>query len=64
MKIKNVILDNKKRILCGKYCKISIPLKGFVMENKAKTIKFLHCADIHLDTPYVGLSPEKSDEPF
>ena len=32
------------------------------MENKAKAIKFLHCADIHLDTPYVGLSPEKSDE--
>ena len=32
------------------------------MENKAKAIKFLHCADIHLDTPYVGLSHEKSDE--
>ena len=32
------------------------------MENKAKVIKLLHCADIHLDTPYVGLSPEKSDE--
>ena len=25
-------------------------------------MKFLHCSDIHLDTPYVGLSPEKSDE--
>ena len=25
-------------------------------------LKFLHCADIHLDTPYLGLSPEKSDE--
>lgn len=32
------------------------------MENKVKAIKFLHCADVHLDTPYVGLSPEKSDE--
>ena len=25
-------------------------------------IKFLHCSDLHLDTPYVGLSPDKSDE--
>ena len=25
-------------------------------------LKFLHCADIHLDNPYSGLSPEKSDE--
>ncbi len=32
-------------------------------EKKQGTqLKFLHCADIHLDTPYVGLSPEKSDE--
>ena len=30
--------------------------------KQAKGLKFLHCADIHLDTPYVGLSPEKSDE--
>lgn len=25
-------------------------------------LKFLHCSDLHLDTPYVGLTPEKSDE--
>lgn len=30
--------------------------------NKTQGLKFLHCADIHLDTPFVGLSPEKSDE--
>ena len=28
----------------------------------ASQLKFLHCGDIHLDTPYAGLSPEKSDE--
>ena len=27
-----------------------------------KKLKFLHCSDIHLDTPYVGMTPEKSDE--
>ncbi len=33
------------------------------MEEKAKTrIRFLHCGDIHLDTPFVGLSAEKSEE--
>lgn len=34
------------------------------MSDKKQTpaLIFLHCADIHLDTPYVGLSPEKSDE--
>lgn len=31
-------------------------------KTKASYLKFLHCGDIHLDTPYVGLSPEKSDE--
>ena len=25
-------------------------------------LKFLHCSDLHLDTPYVGLTPDKSDE--
>lgn len=25
-------------------------------------LKFLHCSDLHLDTPYIGLTPEKSDE--
>lgn len=25
-------------------------------------VKFLHCSDIHLDTPVVGMTPEKSDE--
>ena len=28
----------------------------------ASQLKFLHCGDIHLDTPYASLSPEKSDE--
>ncbi len=34
------------------------------MSEKEKDIKvkFLHCSDIHLDTPVVGLTPEKSDE--
>lgn len=31
-------------------------------KNQALVLKFLHCADIHLDTPFVGLAPEKSDE--
>lgn len=31
-------------------------------KKQAAGLKFLHCADIHLDTPYLGLSPEKSDE--
>ena len=31
-------------------------------DTKSQGLKFLHCADIHLDTPFVGLSPEKSDE--
>jgi len=32
-------------------------------ENSQVTIlKFLHCGDIHLDTPFAGLSPEKSEE--
>lgn len=25
-------------------------------------LKFLHCSDLHLGTPYVGLAPDKSDE--
>ena len=31
-------------------------------KTQTKILKFLHCADIHLDTPFIGLSPEKSDE--
>ena len=31
-------------------------------KNQGNVIKFLHCADIHLDTPFTGLAPEKSDE--
>ncbi len=31
-------------------------------KKQAPGLKFLHCSDIHLDTPYAGLSPEKSDE--
>jgi len=31
-------------------------------KNQGTRLKFLHCADIHLDRPYVGLSPEKNEE--
>ena len=32
-------------------------------EEKKKThLRFLHCSDIHLDTPFVGLTAEKSEE--
>ena len=30
--------------------------------TEKKNVKILHCSDIHLDTPYVGLSAEKSEE--
>jgi DNA repair exonuclease SbcCD nuclease subunit len=34
------------------------------MSDKAQAtvLKFLHFGDVHLDTPYAGLAPEKSDE--
>ena len=33
------------------------------MSSKKKTrIRFLHCSDIHLDTPFLGLSADKSEE--
>lgn len=33
------------------------------MSQKKKTrLRFLHCSDIHLDSPFVGLSAEKSEE--
>lgn len=31
-------------------------------ENTTTRLRFLHCGDIHLDTPFVGLSAEKSEE--
>ncbi len=32
-------------------------------EEKNKThLRFLHCSDIHLDTPFIGLTAEKSEE--
>ena len=31
-------------------------------KQEASQLKFLHCADIHLDIPYFGLTPEQSDE--
>ena len=31
-------------------------------KTQATVLKFLHFGDIHLDTPFAGLSPEKSDE--
>ena len=48
----------------GVYDYIARWAKGVTMSDKkqASQLKFLHCADIHLDTPYVGLAPEKSDE--
>ncbi len=30
--------------------------------KQSSGLKFLHIADVHLDTPFKGLSPEKSDE--
>ena len=37
--------------------------EDFIMEENTKTrIRFLHCSDIHLDTPFVGISAEKSEE--
>ena len=33
------------------------------MENtEGKKLKFLHCSDIHLDAPFVGMPPEKTEE--
>ena len=31
-------------------------------KQQGTQLKFLHCADVHLDRPYVGLSQEKNDE--
>lgn len=31
-------------------------------KTQASQLKFLHCADVHLDIPYSGISPELSDE--
>lgn len=31
-------------------------------KKQPKLLKFLHFGDVHLDTPFEGLSPEKSDE--
>lgn len=33
-----------------------------IEKNQIPKLKFLHCSDIHLDAPYMGLVPEKSDE--
>ncbi len=30
--------------------------------KQSSGLKFLHIADVHLDTPFTGISPEKSDE--
>ena len=52
--VKNVILKTRITILDG----------GLTMSQTTdkKHIKFLQCGDIHLDTPYTGLSAEKSEE--
>ena len=31
-------------------------------ENAVNRVRFLHCSDIHLDTPFAGLTAEKSEE--
>lgn len=31
-------------------------------QNGSTHLRFLHCSDIHLDTPFFGLTPEKSEE--
>jgi len=31
-------------------------------ENNTTRLRFLHCSDIHLDLPFIGLSEEKSEE--
>ncbi len=31
-------------------------------ENNTTNLKILHCGDIHLDSPFLDVSPEKSDE--
>lgn len=30
--------------------------------TQGRRLKFLHCSDIHIDSPYTGMTPEKSDE--
>ncbi len=32
------------------------------MESKKTNIRFLHCGDIHLDVPFIGLTADKSEE--
>ena len=32
------------------------------MEETRKKIKILHCSDIHLDAPFIGLTGENADE--
>ena len=31
-------------------------------EEKKTHLRFLHCSDIHLDAPFVGLTADKSEE--
>ena len=35
---------------------------GLGMKGKKTNLKFLHCSDIHLDTPFIGLTADKSEE--
>ena len=48
----------------GFFLPLRVEGKVHIMSEKtqATVLKFLHCADVHLDTPFAGLSPEKSDE--
>ena len=32
------------------------------MSDNKTHLKFLHCGDIHLDTPFIGLTADKSEE--
>ena len=39
--------------------------KGSIMattQDNRTHLRFLHCSDIHLETPFFGLTPEKSEE--
>ena len=32
------------------------------MDENRKKIKILHCSDVHLDAPFIGMTAEKADE--
>ena len=58
--------SNLKRIIILRTGAVPPEMKGRYIsmneKNQGTVLKFLHCGDIHLDTPFTGLAPEKSDE--